>query len=505
MESSEKLLFADLELDFARRELQRGGQTVPVRATPLRLLLYLADHRDRPVSRRDLLDHVWGAQVTDAAVSNAIKEVREAVGDTKKAQHVIKTVPGGGYQFVADCQKVAGASFDERPSIAVLPFANQTGDPADAHLALGISHGVILELSYWCFYPVIDAGSSLSSPGVAINAARKLGARWVVVGSVQRSSERVRVEARLLDVETSRAEWGDIYSRTIDDVFSLQRELAQQVVAALYPAILFRGGERASRRAPSSLQAWELAARGWWHWHRPSPASNVEARRMFELALQGDATFSWAVFGLAMTRLYDVLYQTADSRPGALADMRELAARCVQIDANDAMGPLVLGIATCAAGRLADGITSLRRSLELNPSLSLAYRWLGLALALSDQTEEALASLRIGMRLSPRDPLIWSSWSNISIAHFIADDLEQAIAAAKESLARNPDWLLSHGLLATSYGLLDRKDDAKAALREVRRLLPGFTREGFRPLLELVIPDYAERILEGLRLAGQLD
>ena len=266
-----QFLFADHTLDIERRELRRGSGSIAVEPQVLDLLIYLVENRDRVVSKDDLIASVWGGRiVSDAALTSRISAARRAVGDSGREQKLIRTIARKGIRFVGSVHMRSnvdksvhppgeiqehprsGLPLQDRPAIAVLPFTNLSGDPKQEHFSDGISEDLITALSKLRWFFVVARNSSFIYKGRAVHMkqiAAELGVGYVIEGSVRKSGDRVRITAQLNDVATGSHIWAERYDRKLDDVFEVQDEITEAIVAAMEPQPLCRGN------FPSQTQA----------------------------------------------------------------------------------------------------------------------------------------------------------------------------------------------------------------------------------------------------------
>ncbi len=298
--------FGAFELDFDRAELRRDGARVELQRKPLQLLLYLAQHRDRVVSNRDLLDQVWAdVTVSENALTSAVRDVRRALGDEGRSPRFIQNLRGHGYRFIAEVEDVPrsvvgpprryrrhliavgvllGAAvalalgFYFRPgrpvsaltgpsltAIAVLPFENLSGDPEQEYFVDGMTEDLITRLSSSQFLQVIARNSSFVYKGRAVDVkqvSRELGVRYIVEGSFRKTGDRVRISAQLIDATTGHHVWASTYDRELHDVFALQDEISQTIAVSIRPEVVATEQERVMRRNPQSLDAYENVLRG---------------------------------------------------------------------------------------------------------------------------------------------------------------------------------------------------------------------------------------------------
>ena len=276
-----RFLFGDHVLDTARRELSRGGEQIELEPQVFDLLVYLLQNRERVVSKDDLLASVWGGRiVSDATLDSRIAAIRRALGDTGAAQTLIRTFARKGVRFVGEVREEgepaalapelagepgqAALALPDKPSIAVLPFANLSGDPEQEYFVDGMVEEIITALSRirWLF--VIARNSSLTYKGQAVDVkrvGRELGVRYVLEGSVRRGGNRVRIAAQLIEAETATHLWADHFDGSLEDVFDLQDKVATSVAGVIEPALRAAETARSASRRTSDLSAYDLYLR----------------------------------------------------------------------------------------------------------------------------------------------------------------------------------------------------------------------------------------------------
>src|SRR6476661_7949974 len=283
-----QFFFGNHKLDTDRRELHRGSTPVAVEPQVFDLLKYLVENRDRVVSKDDLIASVWvGRNVSDSTLSSRINAARRAIGDNGDEQKLIRTIPRRGVRFVADvsiapvqsetapvsAQRTSSMRSD-RPSVAVLPFVNVSGEPNQDYFADGISEDIITALSKVRWFFVIARNSSFIYKGQPVNTKKigaELGVDYLIEGSVRKSGDRVRITAQLNDTAIGNQLWSERYDRQLAGVFDVQDEITEAVVAAIEPQIYAAENFRARRKAPENLDAWGLVMRALSHyWSVPA-------------------------------------------------------------------------------------------------------------------------------------------------------------------------------------------------------------------------------------------
>ena len=278
-----QFLFDGHILDIDRRELRYGTEPVALEPLVFDLLIYLVENRDRVVSRDDVLDSVWsGRIVSESALTTRIAAARRAIGDTGKGQKLIRTIPRKGFRFVGEVREEADAAklhtetpeprpamtealaLPDKPSIAVLPFANMSRDREQEFFSDGIADDITADLSREHSLFVISRNSSVTYKGRAADAkrvGRELGVRYVLEGSTRRDDARIRVNVQLIEAETGSRIWGERYDRDVESIFAVQDEITTAVARAINPAISHAERQRAMQKPRESLSAWEA-------WHR---------------------------------------------------------------------------------------------------------------------------------------------------------------------------------------------------------------------------------------------
>jgi adenylate cyclase len=417
---------------------------------------------------------------------------------------LLSALPSGAE--TADEPAAAGSfrvpGFAGRHAIAVLPFENLSGDSEQDYFADGIAEDLITAISTLRLFPVIARNSSFVYKGKAVDVKRvshELGVRYVVEGSVRKAGSRVRVTAQLIDASRGHHVWADRYDRELHDIFALQDEIIETIIASLGPALSKAEIRRAMRRPPENLDAWDCTQRGLWHIFRYTKQDVVEAQSWLRRAIELQPHSSAAFGLLAISHIFEFIYQwSASPAESGEAALRE-AERSVALDEEEPAALTALGFACSVTGRYERAIAMLERAIGLNPSSALACWALGGALTPAGRPEEAIPMIEKAIRLSPRDPWMHEFLFNLGGAQYLAGRYEEAAASAKRSLERKSDQPGVYRLLAAACGQLGRRDEARAALEALLRLAPDFSAATLRIFLP---PDVVERYLEGLRKAG---
>ena len=398
--------------------------------------------------------------------------------------------------------------FGSAPAIAVLAFDNLSGDPEQEYFADGIAEELITRLSNRRIFPVIARNSSFAYKGQAVDVkqvSRELGARYLVEGSVRRAGGRARISAQLIDATTGHHVWAETYDRELQDVFALQDEITESIVASMSPKLYQSEWKRAARRDPRDLGAYDLTQRAWWHFSQSTADHNAKARSLLEQAIELNPSSGHSFAGLAFTHYNDITYQWTTSPARSIAELERTARRSVALDSEIAIGQLLLAFAHQMTGRRNEMIAAAERAIELNPSFTLAHAMLGIYLGETGGPDEALRHLERAMRLSPRDPVTWLFTYGVAVSHFGARRYDDAVAWAQRSLQQKPDYVFAWGILAASQAQLGRTAEARTAFEEMLRQQPELSVAALGQFFSFADPDWFERFIDGLRKAGLKD
>jgi TolB-like protein/cytochrome c-type biogenesis protein CcmH/NrfG len=501
-----QFLFGDQVLDVERRELRRGGDLIAVEPQVFDLLLYLVQNRDRVVSKDDLIASVWGGRiVSESTLTSRINAARKAVGDSGGEQKLIRTIARKGHRFVGAVRDeaqtatpAAGAPaplpLPDRPAIAVLPFINMSGDPEQEYFSDGISEDIITALSKLRWFFVIARNSSFTYKGKAVHmkqVAEELGVRYVVEGSVRKGGERVRITAQLNDVTTGSHVWAERYDRDLADVFAVQDEITEAIVAAIEPQLYAAENFRAQRKAPDSMDAWDLVMRALSHYWRVTRQDNVVAQALLEKAISIDPNYGQAMGVLATSYMFTAHMGWADMTAAVpLAERAALAA--IRADSEDPWAHNALGHAYLFARRFDDSLAEFEVALRLNPNFALAQGYYGLSLSYSGRWQDAAEAAGRAMRLSPRDPYSAVYLGIVAYAQYLGRNYPEAIRLSREALRERHDFVGAHRVLTAAAGMAGQPDVAAAA----------FSRAWIATHMPIRHDADREHYLEGFRRAG---
>ena len=406
----------------------------------------------------------------------------------------------------AAAKETPALALPDKPSIAVLPFTNLSGDSEQEYFADGMVEEIITALSRYPSLFVIARNSSFTYKGRAVDVkliGRELGVRYVLEGSLRKSANRIRVSAQLVEAETGKHVLAERYDRELADIFAVQDEITEAATIAIAPAIAEAELQRALRKQPGSLDAWAAYQRGLWHLGKFAHEDNALAEKFFREAINLDPTFAGGYRGLGYAQ-FQVTMSGFQKRslPEAQSSAEALARRAVGLDGADAEARTFLGEMLLYRGDHEGALTEAERALAMTPNLAGAHGWRGSALIFSGRVDEGLASLRTSIRLDPRDPLLALRLNHVAMGLYLSREYEAAIEAARRGIRSNPDFPSTHRWLAASLGQLGRLEAAKAALETAIAIAPA----SFDAFVRQRVPwhrpqDYAH-MLEGLRKAG---
>jgi adenylate cyclase len=393
----------------------------------------------------------------------------------------------------------------DKPSVAVLPFANMSSDPEQEFFADGIAEDVTTALSRYPSLFVIARNSCFTYKGRAVDVkqvGRELGVRYVLEGSLRKSGNRIRVTAQLVEAETGNHVWAERYDRDLADIFAVQDEITEAVTIAIAPAIAEAERQRAMRRPPESLDAWAAYQRGLWHLSKVTVEDFTIALKLFETGTHLDPGFAGCYSGLALGRLQaSAVYQLGD--PVEAQSSAELfARRAVALDGANAEALSCLGWALQARGELAGALAEIEQALAMSPNLAVAHWHRGAVLIFLGRPKEGLASIDASIRLDPRNPFSVIRLLNITCGLYFSGEYEATVDAAGRLIRSYPDFPMVYRWSAAALGQLGRNTEAKDALDKAMNLAPAAFNMYVRNRVPWFRPEDHAHLLDGLRKAG---
>lgn len=516
--------FEDCELETSRRELRRGGDLVPLQPQVFDLLEYLIRNRERVVSKDELIATVWaGRIVSESALTTRINAARRAVGDSGEQQRLIKTMLRKGFRFVGAVREeevAAGLAatpivtdtsdlvlaLPDKPSIAILPFSNMSGDPEQSYFADGMAEEILTALSRCSGLFVIARNSSFIYKGKTVDVrqvGRELGVRYVLEGSVRRAGTRLRILGQLADATSGMQIWADRFEGDAHEVFELQDRITESVVGTIEPKLQLAEIERLRHKQAPDLDAYDLLLRAQALEYEYTEESLARALEQLERALTIDRLYAPAMALAAYC--HAVRHHqgwSKDPQRDAVHGLA-LAVRALELAKDD---PNVLWMGAFSVRMLGGdpyrARELLKRSMHLNPNSAIALTMAAGTEVVLGSADDALLLLQRAHRLSPRDPRAWYMAATDALAYFVAGQYEAAAKAAGSALAQNPRYTSLLRITAASLAKLGRTDEAARAISKVLEVEPALTLSGLRTRLKSmdgrVWNDYAD----GLRCAG---
>jgi adenylate cyclase len=507
----DEISFGRFRLDLRRPELRRDGQPVRLHSRALGILCALAEARGEIVSKNALMARLWpGRIVEEGNLHVHVSALRKSLDEHGEGHGLVITVPGRGYRLadlaalrpapLADGSSAPPLPLPGTPSIAVMPFANLSGDPDQEYFADGMVDEIITALSRIRSLFVIARNSTSGYKGHPLDLTRigrELGVRYVLQGSVRKGEGRVRISAQLIEAESTAHLWADRFDGSLEDVFDLQDQVAIRVAGVIEPALQAAEFRRAVTRPRNDPTAYDLylralRARGSWE-----KQDYVEALELLSQAIRQDATYGPA---FALSAVYDAALHAngwTDDPEATRQEAISFARRAVRNAGADAATLARAAWALAYLGEDIDAATALiDRSLHMNPGYALGWRWSGWLRLWAGFPDLAIDHFERSLRLNPREPGGGTLLAT-GIAHFFARRLEQARAMLLLSLQEHPDWVPTNRFLAACYGHLGQFDEAKIVIRRLRALTPAVVpnADNWRD------PEQREFYLSGLRLA----
>jgi len=392
----------------------------------------------------------------------------------------------------------------ERPSIAVLPFSNMSGDPEQEYFADGITEDIITGLSKLRWFFVIARNSSFTYKGKAVDvkrAARELGVRYILEGSVRKGGNRVRITAQLIDAATGNHIWADRYDGELSDVFALQDEITKRVVTAIEPKLLEAEALRSQSRSAEDLDAWEMVIHANSLFWRMTEAEGAAAIDMLERAIKRYPNYAPAHSMLAFMLLVSSHLQVTPAMGHELKRAPELGARAAELDDSDPWAHLALGYVAFMQRRMTESVAEFQRALQLNPNFAAAHGYLGWALAFDGQSDNAMIHLQEAVRMSPHDPQNAIFNVGVAISHYMAGRYDDAIAACRTAFQTRAGMARGTRIYIASLAQAGRLEEARAALARIKETHPDLSIAWIEQNVPYT-PAAMAKFLEGMRKAG---
>jgi TolB-like protein len=507
---------ARFRLDLDRRELSRDGVRVQLGSRAFDILCVLASAKGEIVSKDELMRRVWpNVAVEEGNIQVHVSALRKALEIGKDPQTYVVTVPGRGYRLVG-LQSVpsTGRSSEpekmltvpDKPSIAVLPFANLSGDPEQEYFADGIVEEITTALSriHWLF--VIARNSSFMFKGRAADVkeiGRELGVRYVLEGSIRKAPNRVRVTGQLIDTGSGAHLWADRFDGSLEDVFELQDQITAKVVGAIAPKMEQAEMDRAKRKPTGNLDAYDYYLRGLASTYLGTKNAIAEALSLFNKAVERDPDFGAAHGMAAWCHLWRHVNGWTSDRSQEEAETQYLVRRAAVIGKDDAVALCFGGLALAfVTGDCEGGIALIDRALAINPNLAAAWNASGWVRTFLGETDIAIEHIQRAMRLSPLDPLMFVMYHVTAFAHFVASRYDEAALWAGKALREQPNFLATIRLSAVAHALSGHLDQARNAVVRARELDPAMRLSNLSNRVGPFRSEDFSKYREALQMAG---
>jgi len=509
--------FGPFRLDASVGILFRGSEPVPLGRRAVALLHVLVVRQGVPLSKDVLIEAAWpGLAVEESNLSVQIAAIRRVLAEETGGERWIETLPRRGYRFVGPVAKeentgaptprlevVPALALPDRPSIAVLPFSNMSGDPEQDYFADGISEDIITGLSKLRWFFVIARNSSFTYKAKVVDirqVGRELGVRYVLEGSVRKGGNRVRITTQLVDAATGNHLWADRYDGDLTDIFALQDEITRKVVAAIEPKLLEAENIRSQSRSPEDLDSWDKLIRANSLFWRLTKDESQDAIAILRRLVERHPLYAPAHSMLAFVLLV--------SRQGGWHTMEpqvmqaaSLAARAVELDDSDPWAHLALGFVAFTRRRTDDAVEEFQRALDLNPNFAAAHGFLGCALAFDGRSDQATDHIEQAIRMSPHDPQNALLNAALAAAHYQAGRYPEAVGFGRKAIQQRFELTNGHRIYIVSLAQAGRIDEARAALARLQELHPENSIEWIERNVPYT-PGPMAKFLEGFRKAG---
>jgi len=512
--------FGDHLLDVDRRELRRGAESVPVEPQVFDLLVHLLRHRDRVVTKDELLGAVWrGRVVSESTLSSRINAARVAIGDSGDRQHLVKTVARKGFRFIGEVREMKAptstASSDtgpgpgrvlhdvaaELPVVAVRRFANVGGEASEAYFADGMTQEIVRALSRIRWVNVVaapgDARDALAAPETVAAIGRDTGARYVLEGSVRKAGGRVRISARLVETGAGAHLWADHFDAALEDVFDVQDAVALSVAGVIEPTLEAAEVRRSTRARTEDLTAYDLYLRALSDHLSFRKERVLRALDLLEQAIVRDPEFGAALSVAAWCHVQIETYGWSDDAEQNRRDGLALAHRAIQVADDD---PAVIARAAFAVSRFGDDIDGaidlIDRSLQLNPGFAGGWHVSGWLRLFAGQPDMAIEHFAKSIRLSPRGQRM-ETQTGIGACHLLAGRFEEAAAVLRKSLEQHPHFAQTYRYLAAALAHAGHITEAREIVERLKAITPIVA----PPVLPFRDAGQRELVFSGLRLA----
>jgi len=405
----------------------------------------------------------------------------------------------------AEAKPAPATPVSEKPSIAILPFTNMSGDPEQEYFSDGITEDFITGLSKNRAFFVISRGTSFKYKGTSVDVsqvAQELAVRYVLEGSVRKSGNRVRISAQLSDAPVNHQVWAERYDRELEDIFDVQDEITRNIIGAIAPGIMSAEIQRAQRKEVRDLEAWDLIMRAHWHIRQFTKDDAAKAQGLLHQALELETNNAMALADLAFAGHFETVFGWSDDPAASFDIVADAARKAVAADDQNAMAHTALAIIELFADRHDDAVRRMHRACDLDPNLAIARGYLGVAYAFAGDSEAAMTHLSQAVQMGPREPLLVIWHTAMGWASLAAEQYGDAVEFANQAIEDHPEFTDSYSVLAAGNGQLEQAEEAGAALAQLVRRMPGLTANDERLRRPFKRETDRQRFVEGLVKAG---
>ena len=504
-------------IDVALREVRRHDACVPVEPKVFDLLLYLVENRARVVGKDELVERIWdGRAISDAALSSCVKAARRALGDDGQQQRLIRTIHRRGFRFVGPVETrdqakpdadlptrtpmlgAAGAGSETspadaaahdldlalpgRPSVAVLPIRALGGEDLQVLLADGLTHDLTVRLARtrWLFVTARASAAryqaSAFDPG---EIGRHLGVRYLLGGSLMAADRRLRLTITLSDAVHGCEIWAERFDCAIDDIFAVQDEIGDRIIAVVEWEIERVERQRALLEPFASLDAWNAYHRARHHLYRYTAADCDQAEHYLDLAARLDPHASRVLAGLSFVHWQRAFLEIACDRAGAIGKAFDCARHSVALDPLDPQGHWALGRAFVLVGEIEPAVEELEAAVDLNPNFALGQYSLAFGLGFGNDSARGFDHLAKARRLSPYDPMTYAFLAMRAALHGVHDEAEEAAEWARRALLQPNAHYHLQAIAAWCHQVAGQHQRAQSYIARLQAMRPGYSRADF--------------------------
>jgi len=476
-------LFGPFTFDAERARLSRDGRRLDVGQRALGVLHALLNANGHVVTKAQLMDLAWpGAVVEESNLSVQIAALRKLLGPTPAGGDWIATVARIGYRF-AEPVTVAGAAEEStaestavRPSVAVLPFDNLSGEADKEYFVDGITEDIIAALSRFRWFFVIARNAAFTfKHRTPEDVAQALAVRYVLAGSVRRSGNRIRISAELVDARSATTLWADRYDFEFGELFSVQDRITEQVVGAIEPELLKSESVLAigRRRGVRDMTGWDLVHQGTWFFHQITRPTHLRARELFREARKADSQLAEAHAWIGRVSAGIVAYGWSEDEAADLREGIDAALKAVQLDEKNPYSHYALAITSVFASEFDQAIRAADKAVELSPGFALGHLVLGMARLYSGDAVRAVGCLERGLQLNPHDPQNFVWYNVLATALLLQHEFDTALKRATNALKVRPNWRPAITTALCCYQAMGQKDGARQCVERLSRCEPS--------------------------------